>query len=70
MAGFAKRLFNYAVTYIASCVCVNIYGHTCTSNQIVNYVSHLASIKNVLSDFMTLVMGAIIVMNQVRSIAS
>jgi len=55
--------FNYALTYIAFCVCINIYGRMCTSKQIVNYVSHLNSIKNMLSHFMSLVTGEIIVNN-------
>ena len=45
---------NCAVTYLTACVCVNTYGHICTSNQKMYYVSHLISVKNVLSHFMRL----------------
>ena len=48
---FRKAIF-LIVTYLAFCVCVNIYGHVCTSKHIINYVSHLTGIKNVLSLFM------------------
>ena len=43
MAGFEERFINYVVIYLASCVCVNTYGHIYTSKHIIYNINHLIS---------------------------
>ena len=58
----SQKRFKKLCSYLVSCVFINPYGSTCTSKHIIYDVSHLISVKNILSRFWpSLVTGAIIV---------